>query len=116
MQDQDIPVGEGFELDCETQVLVPSMIVIWLREAAYAEIGLAAEALDMVAFDRDREAHQEWFRGPAENLKQICVSSVCLPGSMRPAHLQVRSRRAAGGPPGLLREPGTRQAAIKAPF
>lgn len=67
---QDEMIGGGSVAD-GAQVTVPSMIVDWLREAAYAEIGLAAEALDMVAFDVDREAHQEWFRGPAENLKQI---------------------------------------------
>jgi hypothetical protein len=73
MQDQGIPVGEGFVLDCGAQVTVPAMIVDWLRDAAYAEVGLAAEALDTVAFSRDREAHPEWFRGPAEGLKQICA-------------------------------------------
>ncbi len=71
MQDQNIPVGEGFELDCGAQVVVPSIVVDPLRSAAYAEIASAAEALDTVALDRDREAHPEWFRGPAESLKQI---------------------------------------------
>jgi hypothetical protein len=71
MQDQGIPVGDGFVLDCDARVMVPAMIVDWLREAAYAEIAQAAEALDMVALDVDREAHPEWFRGPAQNLKQI---------------------------------------------
>lgn len=32
---------------------------------------MAAEALDTVAFAKDREAHPEWFRGPAENLREI---------------------------------------------
>lgn len=71
MQDQNIPVGEGFELDCGAQVVVPSIIVDPLRSAAYAEIASAAEALDTVALDRDREAHPEWFRGSTESLKQI---------------------------------------------
>jgi hypothetical protein len=53
------------------QVTVPAVIVDWLRRAAYAEIGSAAEALDTVAFASDREAHPEWFRGPAENLREI---------------------------------------------
>jgi hypothetical protein len=60
----------GQRLD-ETQVVVPAIVVDWLRSAAYAEIGLAAEALDTVAFAKDREAHPEWFRGPAENLREI---------------------------------------------
>jgi hypothetical protein len=67
---QDEMIGGGSVAN-GARVMVPAVIVDWLREAAYAEIGLAAEALDAVAFDRDREAHQEWFRGPAENLKQI---------------------------------------------
>jgi hypothetical protein len=54
-----------------TRVTVPAMIVDWLRRAAYAEIGSAAEALDTVAFAADREVHPEWFRGPAENLREI---------------------------------------------
>jgi len=53
------------------QMTVPAMIVDWLRRAAYAEIGSAAEALDMVAFDGDREAHPEWFQAPAENLREL---------------------------------------------
>jgi hypothetical protein len=55
----------------EVQVTVPAVIMDWLRNAAYAEIGLAAEALDTVAFAVDREGHPEWFRGPAENLREI---------------------------------------------
>ncbi|MGO9448941.1 MAG: hypothetical protein ACLP04_09845 [Solirubrobacteraceae bacterium] len=70
MHDQGIPIGEGFELDCGARVTVPAMIVDWLRSAAYAEIGSAAESLDTVAFSRDREARPEWFRGLAESLKQ----------------------------------------------
>jgi hypothetical protein len=71
MQDQNIPVGEGFELDCGAQVVVPSIVMDSLRSAAYAEITSAAESLDTAALDLDREAHPEWFRGPAESLKQI---------------------------------------------
>ena len=71
MQDQNIPLDEAFELDCGAQVTVPSIVVDPLRSAAYAEVASAAEALDTVALSRDREAHPEWFRGPAESLKQI---------------------------------------------
>ena len=52
-------------------VTVPASVVDWLRRAAYAEIGSAAEALDTAAFSIDREAHPEWFRGPVENLREI---------------------------------------------
>jgi hypothetical protein len=52
-------------------VTIPASIVDWLRRAAYAEIGLTAEALDDAAFSIDREAHPEWFRGPAETLRHI---------------------------------------------
>ena len=71
MQDQGIPIGGGFVQDCGAQVTIPAIIVDWLRSAAYAEIGSAAEALATVAFANDREAHPQWFRAPAENLKQI---------------------------------------------
>jgi hypothetical protein len=52
-------------------VTIPANIVDWLRQAAYTEIGLTAETLDTAAFSTDREAHPEWFRGPAETLHHI---------------------------------------------
>ena len=67
---QDEMIGGGSVAN-GAQVTVPPMIVEWLRDAAYAEIGSPGEALSTVAFSRDREAHQEWFRGPVESLKQI---------------------------------------------
>ena len=67
---QDEMIGGGSVAN-EAQVTVPAIIVDWLRDAAYAEIGSAAEALDTVAFANDREAHPEWFRGPADNLREI---------------------------------------------
>ena len=68
MQDDMIGVGSVAN---GAQVTVPAMVVDSLRDAAYAEVGSAAEALDTVAFANDREAHSEWFRGPAESLKEI---------------------------------------------
>jgi hypothetical protein len=68
MQDDMIGVGS---VTNGAQVTVPAVVVDSLRSAAYAEVGSAAEALDTVAFANDREAHPEWFRGPAETLKQI---------------------------------------------
>ncbi len=52
-------------------VTIPASVVDWLRRAAYAEIGSAAQALDAAAFASDREAHPEWFRGPAESLREV---------------------------------------------
>jgi hypothetical protein len=52
-------------------VTIPASIVDWLRQAAYAEIGLTAETLDTAAFLTEREAHPEWFRGPVETLRDI---------------------------------------------
>jgi len=37
-------------------VTVPASVVDWVRRAAYAEIGSAAERLDTAAFSTDREA------------------------------------------------------------
>jgi hypothetical protein len=54
-----------------THLTIPASIVDWLRRAAYAEIGSAAEALSEAAVASDREAHPEWFGPPAENLKEI---------------------------------------------
>ena len=58
-------------MDRVAQVTVPAIIVDRLRSAAYAEIGAVAEALDTVAFANDRELNPQWFRGPAETLRQI---------------------------------------------
>ncbi len=94
MQDQGIPAGEGFVLECGAQVIVPARIVDWLRDAAYAEIGSAVQALDAVAFDRDREAHQEWFRVPAESLKQTysLLDTIGWARSVSPVAVQIDLR------------------------
>ena len=52
-------------------VTVPASVVDWVRRAAYAEIGSAAERLDTAAFSTGREAHPEWFCGPVENLREV---------------------------------------------
>ena len=54
-----------------TLVTVPASLVDWLRRAAYAEIGSAAEELDTAAFSTDREAHPEWFPGPMQSLREV---------------------------------------------
>src|ERR1035438_10469518 len=66
---QDEMIGQWLVLD-GAQVTVPAGVVDSLRRAAYAEIGAAAQALDAVAFAIDREAHPEWFRGPAARLRE----------------------------------------------
>jgi hypothetical protein len=83
----------GQRLD-ETHATIPAIIVDWLRSAAYAEIGLAAEALDTVAFANDREAHPEWFRGPAENLREIyaLLDAIGWSRTVPPADAQIDLR------------------------
>jgi hypothetical protein len=83
----------GQRLD-ETQATIPAIVVDCLRSAAYAEIGLAAEALDTVAFANDREAHPEWFRGPAENLREIyaLLDAIGWSRTVPPADAQIDLR------------------------
>lgn len=69
MHDHVIPVDR--QVSDGALVTVPASVVDWLRRAAYAEIGSAAEALDTAAFSSDREGHPEWFRGPVENLREV---------------------------------------------
>jgi hypothetical protein len=68
MQDENSP--SDTHTPASAQVTIPARIVDWLRRAAYTEIGTAAQALDTAAFALDREAHPEWFRGPAEHLRE----------------------------------------------
>jgi hypothetical protein len=68
MQDNVIPTHA--RTSGGIRVTIPAMIVDWVRRATYAEIGLAAEKLDTAAFASDREAHPEWFLGPAANLRE----------------------------------------------
>jgi hypothetical protein len=69
MQHHFIPCCE--QASHATHLTIPASIVDWLRRAAYAEIGSAAEALNDAAYASDREAHPEWFGPPAENLQEI---------------------------------------------
>jgi hypothetical protein len=71
MQDQDNSITEAFKLDRGAHVMVPAIIVDWLRDAAYAEIGAVAEALITAAIANDRELRPRWFRTAADTLKQI---------------------------------------------
>jgi hypothetical protein len=71
MHDQDNPITETLTLNRGAHVMVPAIVVDWLRDAAYAEIGSPGEGLITAAFSRDREAHPEWFRAAAETLEQI---------------------------------------------
>jgi hypothetical protein len=67
---QDGIIADRESVSGQACVTVPASVVDALRRALYAQIGLAAEALDGVAFERDREAHPEWFRGPAQSLRE----------------------------------------------
>jgi len=89
MQDDMIGVGSVAN---GAQVTVPAIIVDSLRDAAYAEIGAAAEALDTVAFANDREAHPEWFRGPAENLRDALLDAIGWAKSVPPDAVRIDLR------------------------
>ena len=54
----------------KTLVTVPASLVDWLRRAAYAEIGSAAEELDTAVTSIGREAHTDWFPGPMQSLRE----------------------------------------------
>ena len=68
---QDYFITDHGQVSGGAMVTVPASIVDWVRRAAYAEIGSAAEALDTAAFSTDREAHPEWFCGPVESLREV---------------------------------------------
>lgn len=97
MPGQDKQAGRvGEPSGSEEQVLltVPSRIVYWLRQAAFAEIASAAQAIDAVAFVDGREAHREWFLGPAQDLKGIfaLLETIGWSGTVPPVDVQVDLR------------------------
>ena len=75
----------------ETQMTIPAKAVDWLRRAAYAEIGSAAQALDAAAFTTDREAHPEWFRAPAQSLRETyaLLDAIGWSGTLPPKDVQI---------------------------
>jgi hypothetical protein len=87
---QDEMIGQG-QVQGAAQVTIPAGIVDWLRRAAYAEIGAAAEAIDRAAFAIDREAHPEWFRGPAQSLRETyaLLDAIGWSGTVPPAAVHV---------------------------
>jgi hypothetical protein len=87
MQDEMIGVGSVLS---GAQVTVPAMIVDWLRDAAYAEIGSVSEALDTAVLAGDREAHPEWFRGSAQSLRQIYALLDAIGWAKSPPPVAVR--------------------------
>jgi hypothetical protein len=89
MQDE-VSCGQGQVLG-GAQVTIPARIVDWLRRAAYAEIGAAAQVLDMVAFARDREAHPEWFRAPAQSLRETyaLLDAIGWSGTVPPEDVRI---------------------------
>jgi hypothetical protein len=68
---QDHCITDHGQVSGGALVTVPASVVDWVRRAAYAEIGSAAERLDTAAFSTDREAHPEWFCGPVESLREV---------------------------------------------
>jgi len=63
-------ISDPGQVSGKTLVTVPASLVDWLRRAAFAEIGSAAEELDTAAFSTDREAHPDWFPGPMQSLRE----------------------------------------------
>jgi hypothetical protein len=90
MQEEDIP-DQGLVLEGGAQVTIPAKVVDWLRRAAYAEIASAAQAIDVAAFAKDREAHPERFRGPAQSLRETyaLLDAIGWSGTVPPADVQV---------------------------
>jgi hypothetical protein len=43
-----------------------------LRQGAFVAIGAAAHGIDGLVFSGERGAHPEWFRGPVEDLRELC--------------------------------------------
>ncbi len=73
MQDQDKQTGQpGDGPSGERLVTIPAEFVERLRQGAFAAIGAVAHAIDGVAFSGKRGAHPEWFRGPSEDLRELC--------------------------------------------
>ncbi|HEY5045213.1 MAG TPA: hypothetical protein VII53_05095 [Solirubrobacteraceae bacterium] len=90
MQDHRNP-HQAFVPGNAPQLTIPAKAVDWLRSAAYAEIGLAAQALDAVAFATDREAHPEWFRAPAQSLRETyaLLDAIGWSGTLPPKDVQI---------------------------
>jgi hypothetical protein len=73
MQGQDRQAGRDDDgPSSEKLVTVPAELVDQLRQGAFAAIGAAAHAIDGVAFSGKRGAHPEWFRGPSDDLRELC--------------------------------------------
>jgi hypothetical protein len=89
MQDENIP--SEMRVEGAAQLTIPARVVDWLRRAAYAEIASAAQAIDVAAFASDREAHPEWFRGPAESLRETyaLLDAIGWSGTVPPAAVQI---------------------------
>jgi hypothetical protein len=53
-------------------VTIPAELLERLRQGAFVAISAAAQAIDGVVFSGRRGAHPEWFRGPSEDLQELC--------------------------------------------
>jgi hypothetical protein len=72
MQGQDKQAGLAGDGPSGELVTVPAELMDQLRQGAFTAIGAAAHAIDGVAFSSKRGAHPEWFRGPSEDLRELC--------------------------------------------
>jgi len=74
MQDQDRQAecaGEPSGSDGGRSLVVPAGIVDGLRQAVFAKIGEAGEAINESAFAKDRAEHPEWFTVPTNDLVEM---------------------------------------------
>lgn len=74
MPDQDRQTGQEEEPSGFRDgrfVTVPAGIVDGLREATFAAIGKAGEAISEAAFVKGRGEHPKWFHGPMTELEEL---------------------------------------------
>ncbi len=74
MQDQDRRAewaGEPSGSAGGRSLVVPAGIVDGLRQAVFAKIGEAGEAINESAFAKDRAGHPEWFTVPTNDLVEM---------------------------------------------
>jgi hypothetical protein len=74
MRDQDRQTGQAKEpsgFKDGRYVTVPAEIVDGLREAAFAAVGKAGEAINEAAFAKGRGENPKWFHGPMTALEEL---------------------------------------------
>jgi hypothetical protein len=74
MQDQDRQTGQEKEPSGFRDgrfVTVPAKVVDGLREATFAAVGKAGEAINEAAFAKGRGENPKWFHGPMTSLEEL---------------------------------------------